>query len=209
VEEHQERVGDIIRVLDLRWGMGLGPSFGMIRGAGTQFLRKLFLLCLVLLGRRMPQFAENLEILGGSNKWNMSFSREVHDWEVNVFTLFFQVLHSVIVRRGSEDRFWWVSSKRGLFKVKSLFNSLSGSEGSCFPWKSVWQNQAPSRAVFFAWSAALGKILTLDNLRKMQVIMVDRCCMYKRSRESVDHLLLHCDVASALWSALFTCFGLS
>jgi hypothetical protein len=73
--------------------------------------------------------------------------------------------------------------------------------------KSVWWTQAPSRVAFFAWSAALGKILTLDNLMKMQVIIVNRCCMCKRSGESVDHIFLYCDVASALWSTLFTCFG--
>jgi hypothetical protein len=39
--------------------------------------------------------------------------------------------------------------------------------------------------------------------------MVNRCCMFKRSGESVDYLLFHCDVASALWSAFFTRFGLS
>jgi hypothetical protein len=33
--------------------------------------------------------------------------------------------------------------------------------------------------------------------------------MCKRSGESVDRLLLHCDVALALWSALYTRFGLS
>jgi hypothetical protein len=60
--------------------------------------------------------ADNLELLGGSIKWSVSFSREVHDWEMDVFTFFFfQVLHSVNVRRGSEDRLWWVSSKKGLF----------------------------------------------------------------------------------------------
>jgi hypothetical protein len=55
----------------------------------------------------------------------------------------------------------------------------------------------------------LGKVLTLDNLRKRYVIMVDRCCMCKRNGESVDHLVLHCNVASALWSTLFTRFGMS
>jgi hypothetical protein len=39
--------------------------------------------------------------------------------------------------------------------------------------------------------------------------MVDRCCLCKRNGESVDHLLLHCDVASTLWGALFTHFGMS
>jgi hypothetical protein len=96
-----------------------------------------------------------------------------------------------------------------MFKVKSFFYSLACSEGSRFPWKSVWRTQAPSRAAFFTWSAALGKILTLDNLRKQHVIVIDRCCMGKRDGESVDHLLLHCDVASALWSVLFNHFGMS
>jgi hypothetical protein len=39
--------------------------------------------------------------------------------------------------------------------------------------------------------------------------VMDRCCMCKRNGESVDHLLLHCDVASAIWSAFFSRFGLS
>jgi Fe2+ transport system protein FeoA len=30
----------------------------------------------------------------------------------------------------------------------------------------MWRTQAPLRAVSFAWSVVLGKILTLDNLRK-------------------------------------------
>jgi hypothetical protein len=37
----------------------------------------------------------------------------------------------------------------------------------------------------------------------------ERCCMCKRVWESVDHLLLYCDVAFVLWSAFFTHFGLS
>jgi hypothetical protein len=56
---------------------------------------------------------------------------------------------------------------------------------------------------------ALGNILTLDNFKKMHVISVDRCCMCKRNGELVDHLLLHCDVAYPLWSALFARFGMS
>ena len=73
----------------------------------------------------------------------------------------------------------------------------------------MWQTQAPPRAIFFVWSAALGKILTLDNLRKRNIIVLNRCCMCKRSEEIVDHLLLHCEVASALWYAIFSRFGLA
>jgi hypothetical protein len=116
------------------------------------------------------------------------------------------MLHSVIVRRGGEDKLWWVPSKKGLFKVKT---SLTRTLGTRFPWKCVWRTQAPSRAAFFSWLAALGKIISLDNLRKCHVIVINRCCMCKKMKESVDHLLLHCDVAFALWYSLFNRFGLS
>jgi hypothetical protein len=148
------------------------------------------------------------EVLGSSTQWNVSFVREVHDWEVDVFASFFQVLHSVKVSRDCADRLWWVSSKKGLFKVKS-FRSLACSDSSGFPWKSVWQTQVPSKATFFVCSEALGKILTVDNLRKRHVIIVDRCCLCKRDGESVGHLLLHCDVAYALWTNIFNRFGIS
>jgi hypothetical protein len=62
---------------------------------------------------------------------------------------------------------------------------------------------------FFSWTSTLGKILTMDNLWKLHVIVVDWCCMYKRSGEFVDHLLLHCEIASALWSAIFSLVGLA
>jgi hypothetical protein len=63
--------------------------------------------------------------------------------------------------------------------------------------------------LFFAWAAALGNILTLDNLRKRQIIVINRCCMCKKNEESVDHLLLHYEVACVLWNAIFGCFRLS
>jgi hypothetical protein len=61
---------------------------------------------------------------------------------------------------------------------------------------------------FFARSAALRKILNLDKLKKRHVIVIDRC-LCKMNGESVDHLLLHCEVARALLNAIFSRFSLS
>jgi hypothetical protein len=55
------------------------------------------------------------------------------------------------------------------------------------------------RAAFFAWLAALGKIFTMENLMKRHVIVVDRCYMCKRDRESVDHFLLYREVVGLSW----------
>jgi hypothetical protein len=71
---------------------------------------------------------------------------------------------------------------RGLYKVKALFHSLGSVVERRFPWKSVWRTQALLRAAFFVWLAGLDKILTLDNLRKRQVTVINKCCMCKGAR---------------------------
>ena len=73
----------------------------------------------------------------------------------------------------------------------------------------MWRTKSPPRTVFFVWSAAFGKILTLDNLRKRQVVVIDKCFMCKKDGELVDHLLLHCEVDHALWCNMFSRLGLS
>jgi hypothetical protein len=67
----------------------------------------------------------------------------------------------------------------------------------------------PLRVTFFAWLAALGKILTMDDLKKRHVLVVDWYCMCKKSGEFVDHLLFHYEIAMALWNAFFSRIGLA
>ena len=54
----------------------------------------------------------------------------------------------------------------------------------------------------------MGNILTIDNLRKWTILILDWCCMCKRNGESVDHLLIHCPLAFDLWCMVFTLFGI-
>ena len=55
----------------------------------------------------------------------------------------------------------------------------------------------------------VGEILTLDNLRKEDIIVTEWCCMRKRSGESIDHLLLDCEVASKVWNMVCQLFGVT
>jgi hypothetical protein len=84
---------------------------------------------------------------------------------------------------------------------------LNRKYGPSFPWKSIWRVKAPARVTFFVWTAALGKILTHDNLRKRSVVVIEWCCTCKKSGESIEYLLLHCKVACNLWSYILTLFG--
>ena len=59
-----------------------------------------------------------------------------------------------------------------------------------------------------SWTAALCKILTIDNLQKRHFVVLEWCFMCKGGGESVDHLLVHYPIASEIWSMIFCLFGI-
>jgi hypothetical protein len=127
---------------------------------------------------------------------------------------FFELLYSQRVRHGGEDKLCWIPSKRKSFEVKSYYQVLSNpisNVRASFPWKGIWKVKAPPRVAFFVWTVTLGKILTLDNLRKRNIIVMEWCCLCKKSGESIDHLFLHCEVAfrdvECVFSVIWCCLG--
>jgi hypothetical protein len=50
--------------------------------------------------------AANVDFLGGAPQWNIIFSKEVHDCEVDIVTAIFQKLQSVSIQRGNQDKLW-------------------------------------------------------------------------------------------------------
>ena len=95
--------------------------------------------------------------------------------------------------------------------MRSFYNEIISKATCPFPWKSIWRTKAPPapRVAFFVWSAALGKILMQDNLRKKNMVVINRCGMCKTDEETIDHLLLHCECPQVLWNAFFNCFDLA
>jgi hypothetical protein len=118
-------------------GDGTRISFWHDLWCGDSVLKVVFPVSYEIACEKNALVAANMQMLGGSNQWNVSFIRKTHDWELEVFASFLQVLHSVRVRQGCEDRLWWISSERGLFNVKALFYAWACNEGRRFPWKSV------------------------------------------------------------------------
>jgi hypothetical protein len=173
---------------------------------GTQSLRDSFTALFRLARNQEATVADHLHIHGNTHSWDIEFSCSVQDWEVAVVDTFMEVLYSTHIHRGSLDSIVWNLSTCETFEVRSFYSAMIQPSHS-FPWKSVWKAKVPSRVAFFLWTATLGKILTIDNLRKRRVIIMDWCCMCKTSGESVNHLLLHCPVAGDLWNMIFSIFG--
>jgi hypothetical protein len=117
------------------------------------------------------------------------------------------MLYTLKVRSEGEDKMCWIPARKKSFQVKSYYKVLSSPIQSSFPWKSIWKVKVSPRVAFFAWTVTLGKILTLDNLRKRNIIVMEWCYMCKISGESIDHLFLHCMVAIELWRTILQMFG--
>ena len=119
-----------------------------------------------------------------------------------------ELLYSVTITGIGEDKVCWQPSQSHTFQVKSYYNTFTCKGEGCFPWKSIWKAKVPPRVAFFTWTAALGRILTADNLWRRRVILFNWCCMCKADGESIDHLLLHCVYAKELWDMVFAMFGI-
>ena len=101
----------------------------------------------------------------------------------------------------------WQLNHSGVFDVHSFYTSLLAAPLVSFPWKSIWCVKVPKRVAFFLWTAARGGILTVDNLVKKKLPLVNWCCLRRCKEETVDHLLIHCKYAYTLWSEVLHVFG--
>jgi hypothetical protein len=151
---------------------------------------------------------ENVERYNGVVQWNIVFTRLIHDWKVEILGSFYRCLYSFKFRGHLEDKLWWIPSSKDSFEVSTFYRVLSSLGSIPFPWKCIWRTKAPLRVAFFAWMAAKSKIPTIDNLRWRGMIVINRCWLCESDGESMDHLLLHCGVAIALWNVIFNRFGL-
>jgi hypothetical protein len=78
---------------------------------------------------------------------------------------FLNLLYFVKPHLGEVDSIVWTPSSHHGLAVKTYNNMLQSGENRSFPWKSIWKVKAP-RIAFFLWATALGRILTVDNLKR-------------------------------------------
>jgi hypothetical protein len=152
--------------------------------------------------------ADFVQFSGEAVHWDVHFTRLVQDWELESISSFLEDLYSVKIKRYEQDKMCWQPSPSIGFQVKSFYNQISSNGAGSFPWKIIWKAKVPPRVAFFSWTAASGKILTMDNLSRRGIILASWCCMCKADGESIDHLLLHCPYAKELWDMIFTLFGI-
>ena len=144
---------------------------------------------------------------GGGRSWNFLFHRNFNEWKLWKFYSFYEHVSARIPSGEGEDILIWQLNRSGVFDVRSFHIALLKAPSVSFPWQSIWCVKVPKRVSFFLWTAARGGILTIDNLVKKNLPLVNWCCLCRCDEETVEHLLLHCKFAYALWSEVLIMFG--
>ena len=134
--------------------------------------------------------------------WSPVFLRPFNDWELDEVERFFLFLHNKKVRFVQEDRLLLKESITDGFSVRYMYRKLMFSPPLDFPSRSIWNPIVPPKLGFFAWEASWGKVLTLDQLKRRGIPLVNRCFLCEENEETIDHLLIHCARAKMLWDLL-------
>ena len=142
----------------------------------------------------------------GQGGWNLRLIRGFNDWELNMVDELLQILRSQRITL-EEDSTLWKGGKNGKFGVKEAYGLMISPSVPMFPKKGIWVENVPSKLAFFAWEATWGRVLTLDRLQKRGWQFPNRCYLCGSDEENINHLLIHCTVASVLWGIVLSLFG--
>lgn len=134
--------------------------------------------------------ADNLEIYTDLLQWNRIFVRVGRDW-VDVFRNL-SVYWILVDWEEREKARFSGSVQESKFQFRSFYDP--------FPLKNIW-TKVPLRAALFCLDVLFRQDSHMENLK-------GHCgdqwrCMCKRSGESVDHHLLHYEIASAVWNDFY------
>jgi len=129
-------------------------------------------------------------------------------WEEDLFG-------NLLLELDGFDVWKWRLEESGNFTVKSSYDKLESSILLEDKWREeerkvfscLWKSPAPSKVVAFSWKAILNRIPSRLNLALRNVLPEEvetRCVLCGEGEESTLHLMLHCEVASKVWSKLMT-----
>ena len=122
------------------------------------------------------------------------------------------ILNIPLSQHLSEDSIILVGNKKGIFFVKSasyvakkmLDSDIQGetSRGDVRAplWKRIWQLNIPEKIRIFAWRLCMNAISTMVNLNRRGIQVEVLCLICKKEEEVVEHVILKCELAKAVWS---------
>lgn len=103
-----------------------------------------------------------------------------------------------------QDGTRWKWTDTGTFTVKSAYGAIKNEPHISNNLHRIWKTKAPPRFKVFGWIMIRNKILTIDNLQRKGMILVNRCIMCKKANETVKHLFYRCEISLQIYTEMLT-----
>src|SRR5262249_41401125 len=125
----------------LRAAFGSKIFFWLDRWCESRPLKYVFSQMFALASNNTPLVGECIPMESNSPIWNVSFERNLQDWEMEGRHELFKMLYDYNSKRESSNKILWSLTKEWTFSIKSFLLSLH--LGECekvrgeFPWKAI------------------------------------------------------------------------
>ncbi|GJZ25676.1 RNA-directed DNA polymerase, eukaryota [Tanacetum coccineum] len=99
------------------------------------------------------------------------------------------------------DRWIWTGDGDGIYSVKCGRNLIDKGTLCLDTYATRWLKEMPAKVNIFIWRMLLNKLPTLMNLMTRGItVQSNKCGICDTGDETINHLMLHCDLAWDVWA---------
>ena len=122
----------------------------------------------------------------GIGGWSPGFIRSFNDWELMEVENFLHAIQPMNVISNKEDKLILKGNRTDNYYIKLMYEVLNHPVSLPFPFPvmSIRNPLVPLKVGFFAWEAAWGKVLTLDQLKRRGRPLVNICYLCENEEET-------------------------
>ena len=105
------------------------------------------------------------------------------------------------------DKVAWSWETNGRYSVRSAYAAKFWGREVAPMAELTWTSRAPSNCKFFAWLALRDRCWTSDRLARRGLPHQDACPLCDQEEETINHVLLTCVFARAIWVVVCEALG--
>ncbi|XP_057793076.1 uncharacterized protein LOC131009682 [Salvia miltiorrhiza] len=158
------------------------------------------------------------EWIDGVWVWSLNWIRGLRARDEEQVSYLKTHINNFALVAGRNDEWKWKANSNGVFTVKTAYRAirkaaaLNETGGKKFEFSLIWNTPAAHKAKTTAWRVLMGRMATIENLLKRNVIIPTQdisCVLCQEKTEDSNHLFFSCQKTTEVWYDLLLWIGKS